>query len=269
MDLKLNADRFTGKGYVDLYDKYRPAPPLEIIHQALNYLDKPEVQKVVDLGCGTGLSTSVWSPFAKEVIGVEPSEEMLSIAKQKKSEATNLSYLMGYSDSIPLPSGTIDILCCSQSFHWMEPTSTLNEINRVLNDDGVLVIYDVIWPPSVNFEFEKAYNELFKNVDEITKEIQRPIAHRWVKTQHMTHISESGHFSFSKETYFHNTERLSKEHFIGIALSQGGLEALLKRGYTEEETGIADFRKKINEAEEPQFNEMTYNYRVIFGKKCQ
>ena len=33
MKLKLNADRFTGEEYVNLYDKYRPNPPIEIIHQ--------------------------------------------------------------------------------------------------------------------------------------------------------------------------------------------------------------------------------------------
>ncbi len=269
MDLKLNADRFTGKEYIDLYDKYRPTPPVEIIHQALNYLDSPKVHRVVDLGCGTGISTSIWSEFATEVIGIEPSEEMLSIAKQKKATEANISYLSGYADNIPLPPRTVDVLTCSQSFHWMEPTSTLNEINRVLNDNGVLVIYDVIWPPSVSFEFERAYNDLFKNVDELTKELPEEIAFRWKKTQHINRIHESGYFSFSKETYFHKTEKLSKEQFIGIALSQGGLEALLKQGLTEEEIGITDFRNKIKEAQEPLFNEITYNYQVIYGKKSQ
>ncbi len=47
------------------------------------------------------------------------------------------------------------------------------------------------------------------------------------------------------------------------------LEALLKRGRTEEEIGITDFRKKINETQEPLFNEITYNYQIIFGKKGQ
>ena len=260
---------FTGKEFVDLYDKYRPTPPVEIIHQALNYLDSPKAHRVVDLGCGTGISTSIWSEFATEVIGIEPSEEMLSIAKQKKATEANISYMTGYADNIPLPPRTADVLTCSQSFHWMEPTSTLNEINRVLNDNGVLVIYDVIWPPSVSFEFERAYNDLFKKVDELTRELQEEIAFRWKKTQHINRIHESGHFSFSKETYFHKTEKLSKEKFIGIALSQGGLEALMKRGRTKKEIGIIDFQKKINEAREPLFNEIIYSYQVIFGKKSQ
>jgi ubiquinone/menaquinone biosynthesis C-methylase UbiE len=232
-------------------------------------LDNPNVNKVVDLGCGTGASTLVWSEFAKEVLGIEPSKEMLSTAKQKKATEATISFLAGYADSIPLPSRTADIVSCSQSFHWMEPASTLNEINRVLSDNGVLVIYDVIWPPSVSFEFERTYNELFEKVEELTKGLQEVIAHRWEKTRHLDRVRESGHFSFSKETYFHKTEKFSKEQFIGIALSQGGLETLLKRGYSEDEIGITDFLEKINGAEEPNFSEITYNYRVIFVKKSQ
>ncbi len=265
-DIKLNADRFSGNEYVNIYDKYRPSPPIEILQQTLNYLGKPKAELILDLGCGTGISTKVWEGYANEIIGIEPSVEMIEIAKSKSKNA-QIKYLVGYSNDIQLSSNSVDVVSCSQSFHWMEPKSTLKEISRVLKDKGILIIYDVIWPPSVNFEFEKAYKELFENIRTMTEDLSEVITHRWEKKKHFENIRISGSFDFLKETYFHKTEKLTKNQFIGIALSQGGLEALLKRGFSKEEIGINTFLSKINEAKSPSYNEMTYNYRVIYGIK--
>lgn len=67
--------------------------------------------------------------------------------------------------------------------------------------------------------------------------------------------------------FFHQTVPLTKEQFIGIALSQGGLEALLKRGFTKDEIGITTFEASIHSAPIPLYSQMNYNYQVIFGVK--
>lgn len=266
MDLKLNAERFTGKDYVNLYHLARPAPPLAILHQSMNYTNRNHVDTIVDLGCGTGKATTIWTDFANEVIGIEPSEEMLSIAKNQSTN-DKVQYRVGYGNDTKLASNSIDIVACSQAFHWMEPESTLKEVNRILKEGGVFVIYDVIWPPTANYDYEKAYNELFEGVDELTAKLSEVIAHRWEKKDHIKHVGESGFFRFSKETYYHKHEAMQKDMYIEIALSQGGLEALRKRGYSDEETGIKKFKEKINAIDEMAYEQMTYNYRVVFGIK--
>jgi ubiquinone/menaquinone biosynthesis C-methylase UbiE len=266
MDLRLNAERFSGDEYVELYNQYRPIPPIEIINQSLNYLNREKAGRILDLGSGTGISTRIWSDYGKEIIGIEPSEEMLHRAK-KETKQENVNYRLGFGNEIKLLSESIDIITCSQSFHWMEPQSTLKEINRLLKKGGVLVVYDVIWPPTVNYEYEKAYNELFERVDEKTLELKEVISHKWNKKDHKKNIIESGFFRYTKETYYHKRKKLDKDEFIGIAISQGGLQALMKRGYTKEEIGIEKFKKELDSLQQPIMNEMTYNYRVIFGIK--
>lgn len=266
MDLKLNADRFTGDEYVNLYHKYRPTPITEMLHQALNYLDRPKAKRVLDVGCGTGISTKVWENLADEIIGLEPSKDMIEIAKRTYHN-NHIKFLVGFSNDIPLSSNSVDIVSCSQSFHWMEPKSTLKEINRVLKKNGILMIYDVIWPPSVNYEFEKSYNDLFEKIRKLTKKLKEVIAYTWDKKRHLENVHESNYFKFLKETYFHKTEKLNTDQFIGIALSQGGLEALLKRGFSKDEIGISEFIDKINDLKSAAYNEITYNYRVIYGIK--
>ena len=121
---KANIDRFLG--FADTYDKYRPSAPNMITDILTNYLGKnPEV--VIDLGCGTGLSTMVWKDIAKKVIGIEPNGDMRSQAEEKlKADSIkNISFQPGYSNQINIEANSANIVTCSQSFHWMEPKSTL------------------------------------------------------------------------------------------------------------------------------------------------
>ena len=263
---QLNSKRFSGQGYITTYNKYRPSPPKEIIHQTLNYLNSSTAKKLVDLGCGTGISTLVWNDFASKIIGVEPSVEMISIAKEYNS-TDSIKYIQGYSDNINVESNSVDIVTSSQSFHWMEPKSTLKEIDRILKKDAVLLIYDVIWPPSTNYELEQAYNTLFEKINKITEDLNQEIAYKWQKDNHYTNIYNSGYFKFVKEAYYHKTEKFSKEQFVGIALSQGGLEALLKRGFSEKEIGLEDFKIKVSKVNDLKYDIITYNYKVIFAIK--
>ena len=57
------------------------------------YLAKlvPENAKhVLDLGCGTGLSTDAWKGNCGKVIGIEPSGDMLAVAREKSGHLANI-----------------------------------------------------------------------------------------------------------------------------------------------------------------------------------
>ncbi len=149
----------------------------------------------------------------------------------------------------------------------MEPKSTLNEIDRLLINNGVLVIYDIIWPASVNLEYEKAYNDLFSNINRTTSKLDQIIAVRWKKDKHLENIIKSHHFKFTKETYFHKTEDLSKKKLLGLAMSQGGLEALLKKGFSKKELGITKFEETIQKMNKIPNKKIIYNYKVIYAVK--
>ncbi|KAF9110559.1 hypothetical protein BGX30_007931, partial [Mortierella sp. GBA39] len=125
-----NIERFSGYG--DIYDRYRPAAPPLVTSLLTGYLQrKPEL--VLDLGCGTGLSTLVWKKHADQVIGIEPNDDMRSVAESKleqMTDAAHIRFMAGYSNQLAISSETADIITCSQSFHWMEPASTLSEAAR-------------------------------------------------------------------------------------------------------------------------------------------
>lgn len=268
MDLSPNAQRFSGTNFVELYDRYRPEPPAIILEHAKRYAAIERPQLVIDLGCGTGLSTTAWLNHTARVVGVEPSEAMLDIARRKVSGLEDrIAFIAAFSDKLPFAEGEADIICCSQSFHWMEPTSTLREVERVLRPGGVLVVYDCAWPPTIALPLEQAYRQLFQKVKQLTAESGQVKAVHFPKHRHLENIGESGHFSFVKEVHYHQEVPGGVDRLVGIARSQGGLEALFKLGYSEQETGWSDFMEAIETFGGDRQATLTFHYTVIYGVK--
>jgi len=261
-----NITRFSGDTYVKTYDNTRPQPPvvlLEILTQ-LSGTDKPNL--VVDLGAGTGLSTRVWSSHASTVIGIEPSEDMRSIA-QGYSEK-NVSYQEGYSHQTGLGENSVDIVTVSQALHWMEPEPTFAEISRILRPGGVFAALDCDWPPTMNWEAEEAYEKFQGQYTKwgtergFFKDIKK-----WEKEGHLARIKASGRFRYVKEILVHHRETGNAERFIGLMMSQGGLGTLLKNGVSEAEVGLAEFKETIHRLLGKEERPWYFHYRVRVGIK--
>lgn len=259
--------RFTG--FAETYDCFRPVPPNSIALLILDIFNRKKVDTVVDLGCGTGLSTYIWKEKANRIIGIEPNVEMLKKANEKNSEK-NVSFQQGTSYQTGLEDNSVDIVACGQSFHWMEPESTLNEINRILKPRSIFVAFDNDWPPVVSPECDRAYKELFSVVLKLTKKHSDilPKEQQYPKEKHLENIKISGHFSYSKEIVLHNTEECSCERFINLAISQGSLQSLLKSKIEGIDDNIEIFRKRvITDFKSDEAKRMWTNYKIRLGMK--
>lgn len=258
-------------GFADIYDKHRPETPFTVVDILLGYLQR-EPSLVVDLGCGTGLSTFIWKDYSKNVIGIEPNLDMLNMAKNKlqlSSGINNISFQQGISNNLILESNSVDIVTCSQSFHWMEPISTLKEVSRVLVDGGIFAAYDNDWPPSVDWLIEDEYIKLLKKVYEVidaTSEEHEKATH-WNKSEHLKRIKDSNRFRFSKEIVFHNVEKSDAERYIGLALSQGALQTVLKQGISEIDNDIENFKSIVRQRFNNEERDLVFSYRMRMGIK--
>ncbi|MCL2020265.1 MAG: class I SAM-dependent methyltransferase [Oscillospiraceae bacterium] len=220
---KENIDRFNG--FSGLYNDSRPTPPEIITQSTLLYANK-NPQTIVDVGCGTGLSTLIWKDVADSIIGVEPNDDMRSEA-EKSIKANNISFMKGLSNEIDLLDECADIVSVSQAFHWFDIDSTLEEIHRILKPGGVLAIFDCDWPPAVNWIVEQAYHKVRNKADDICFSQEKP-AVRNDKNSYISRINSFGKFRFSKEMVCHGVEKCTPKRMIGIALSQGGIQDALK-----------------------------------------
>jgi len=98
------------------------------------------IGRYLDLGCGTGRFTAILAQtFACLVVGIEPSEAMLAVARAE--DLPGVEWKQGSAESIPLESGSVGLVFMSQVFHHLSrPQEALREIHRVLTPGGSLVI---------------------------------------------------------------------------------------------------------------------------------
>src|SRR5436309_1900995 len=129
-------ERFTG--LAQLYAKCRPGYPDAAIDYLLERCRLGPGARVIDLGCGTGISTRLLARRGLRVTGVEPNANM---RRQAEAEALPPDvpaprYVVGQAEATGLPGGTADAVVAAQAFHWFDADAALCEAHRLLVPDG-------------------------------------------------------------------------------------------------------------------------------------
>jgi ubiquinone/menaquinone biosynthesis C-methylase UbiE len=260
-----NLTRFSG--FADTYDAHRPTPPAVVMDILTQLAEMPRPGLVVDIGCGTGLSSRLWAGRAEKIIGIEPNADMRKQAQRATDEAS-ITYQDGLSTATGLADACADIVTCSQALHWMEPEPTLAEIARILRVGGVFAAVDCDGPPTIGWEIEEAYRACMTRVGELERRHGVSSAVRkWAKEEHLERMTASGRFRFTKEVVLHQAEQGDAGRLVGLARSQGNLAALLKHGLSEEEVGLAGLRREAERWLGGRSVRWYFSYRVRVGVK--
>ncbi len=97
-------------------------------------------KRVLDIACGEGYGAAILGKSAAHVWGVDIDAQTIQHARATYPQS-NLTFLEGRCDSIPLPAGSVDVVVSFETLeHVREQEQMLGEIRRVLTGDGFLLI---------------------------------------------------------------------------------------------------------------------------------
>jgi len=109
-------------------------------------MDPPADARILDLGCGTGQLAARLAQRVPQgsVLGLDPAEEMIRVARRQHRDRTNLGFEVGSSEAIPADAATFDVVSSTISFHhWARPMESVRDIARVLRPNGRVLILDL------------------------------------------------------------------------------------------------------------------------------
>jgi arsenite methyltransferase len=112
--------------------------------------DLREGETVLDLGSGGGIDVLLSAKrvgTTGKVYGLDMTEEMLALAIRNRDEAgfTNVEFLKGYMEEIPLPANTVDVIISNCVINLStEKSKVFADMHRVLKLGGRIGVSDVV-----------------------------------------------------------------------------------------------------------------------------
>jgi ubiquinone/menaquinone biosynthesis C-methylase UbiE len=209
---------FSPKSVAQRYAKGRPRFHSFVVHQIKEFLKISEpLPFVMDVGCGTGLSTIALKEIAHKIIALDISSEMLALAPK----SNNLHYLLASAENIPISEPVFDLIIISQAVHWLDKDKFFAEAKKVLKHSGWIVVFDNYYTGQIvdNTKFNawhlQKYLQTFPSVPKNPRSFQQETING---------------FSLIQENWHENKIELSSKELVNYLITQSNVIAAVENG---------------------------------------
>ncbi|MBK7586381.1 MAG: methyltransferase domain-containing protein [Myxococcales bacterium] len=133
----------------DDYDRHRPGFPAAFRQRLLEKRWALPGQRALDLGTGTGTVALSLAECGLDVVGIDPSEELLARARQRASTAgLKIRFERATAEDTQEAEGSFDVVAAGQCWWWFDSDRALAEARRVLTAEGRLIIASFCYVPT-------------------------------------------------------------------------------------------------------------------------
>lgn len=199
-------------GLADIYAKHRPDYPAAAIDFILAHCGLAAGALVIDVGCGTGISSRQLAERGLRVIGIEPNADMRKQAESfsRDPKGSALEYREGTAEATGIGDSSADAVLAAQAFHWFDPEPTLREFCRILKPCGWVVL---MWNERDESDpFTAAFGDVIRTARDATAvEAPRPRSGNVLLTHPL--------FTQGERVLFKHEQMMDEEGMLGRAFS--------------------------------------------------
>lgn len=198
----------------DVYEKYRQEYPKCYIDEILKKSKVNEKSIIADIGAGTGILTKQLLDENKNVIAVEPNDDMREQLILKLKEYSNCEIINATAEDTKIEDNSIELITVGQAFQWFDVEKFKKECTRILKKEGKIAL---VWnTPNIENEIvrkmkniDKKYCSDYDEQKEITKKAKREIS--------INKFFEDGEY---ESKVIKNDYKFNLEEFIGYNLTK-------------------------------------------------
>lgn len=177
------------QGEFDRWAKDGRAQGLESDHgwvtkKVLSLMELKPGERVLDLSCGSGWVTRLLAQRVTQelqpgqVVGVDISGEMVSLAREFSREFSNIEYIQAPAESIPLQANYFDkILSVEAFYYYPDQNRALDEMYRVLAPGGRLFILINIYRENPAWKYWESHLQVNAHLRSAAEYVQLLHAH--------------------------------------------------------------------------------------------
>lgn len=124
------------KGTAQYYSQYRPSLPTEVVDYLVDRYSLNGEGVLLDMGCGTGISTFPLATYFDKVVAFDTDAEMLSEAKRLQPINSNITWQLRSDKELSITEGPYKLAIACRSFNWMDQYTVLQKLHKILERGG-------------------------------------------------------------------------------------------------------------------------------------
>lgn len=125
----------------DDYDRARPAYPPELFDDLVTLTALPPGGRVLEIGCGSGVSTVPLAARGYEILCVEMGRDLAQVAARNLATYPRAKVVAARFEDWPAPLAPYDLVMAATAFHWLDPAVAYPKVAAALKPGGCLGVF--------------------------------------------------------------------------------------------------------------------------------
>ncbi|MCL2698215.1 MAG: class I SAM-dependent methyltransferase [Oscillospiraceae bacterium] len=147
---------------VDNYDRERPDYPRKLFDDIIKYSGSVKGKNALEIGAGTGKSTTPFLEVGYSVTAVELGENMAEFLRNKYKGNNNFNVIVSDFEKVLLEESSYNLVYAATAFHWVDPQIGCPKVFRILKSGGVFALFRYNAVPSIGEPLYEAVQEVYE-----------------------------------------------------------------------------------------------------------